>query len=81
MYNEAINSLFENNRMDIKGSIILELVAILEISTGYLLNDEYSAGEKDEVEQEMLVMLRNMKNDKLRQVALEQLRTLPTINK
>ena len=62
-------------------SIILELAIILEISTGYLLNNECGANDMDEVEKEMFTLLKNMKSENLRKVALEQLRTLTEIEK
>ena len=74
-------SQYENNKVDIKGSIILELAIILETSTGYLLNNECRANDMDEVEKEMFALLKNMKSENLRKVALEQLRTLTSIEK
>lgn len=64
---------------DFKGSIILELAIIMEISTGYLLNNECDADDMDDVEKEMFALLKNMKSENLRKVALEQLRTLTAI--
>ena len=46
----------------------MELAEILEISTGYLLNNECGASDMDEVEQEMFVFVKNVKNDKLRYI-------------
>ena len=74
-------SQYENNKVDIKGSIILELAIILETSTGYLLNNECRANDMDEVEREIFTLLKNMKCENLRKVALEQLRTLTAIEK
>ncbi len=74
-------SQYENNKVDIKGSIVLELAEILETTAGYLLNNECRASDMDEVEQEMFALVKNMKSDKLRYVALEQLRILAIIEK
>ena len=74
-------SQYEHNKVDIKGSIILELAEILETTAGYLLNEEFSGDMMDEIEKEMLVLLKIMKTNKIRQVALEQLRVLVTIEK
>ena len=74
-------SQYENNKVDIKGSIILELAVILETTAGYLLNEEFSCDMMDEIEKEMLVLLKIMKINKIRQIALEQLRVLASIEK
>ena len=69
-------SQYENNKVDIKGSIILELAEILDTTAGYLLNEEFSGDIMDEIEKEMIGIFKMLENDKTRQVALEQLKSL-----
>ena len=72
-------SQYENNKVDIKGSIILELAKILETTTGYLLNEELSGDMMDLIEKEMIILLKMLENDKIRHVALKQLKALASI--
>lgn len=69
-------SQYENNKVDIKGSIIVVLAEILGTTAGYLLNGEFSGDKVEEIEKEMLVLLKKMKNVEIKQVALEQLKIL-----
>ena len=38
---KSLISQYENNKVDIKGSVIVELAGVLDSTAGYLLNGEY----------------------------------------
>ena len=42
---KAAISQYENNKVDIKGSVIVEIAGILDTTAGYLLNNEVSVGD------------------------------------
>ena len=69
-------SHYENNLTDIKGSVIVELAEVLHTTAGYLLNNEVDADQMDGMDQEIMNLFRELGNDKIRQVALEQLKAL-----
>ena len=75
---KSLISQYENDKVDIKGSIIVELSEYLGTTTGYLLNGEIGC-DLDEDELEMLALFRNLKNCHLRKVSIEQLRILKSI--
>ena len=68
-------SMYENDKVDIKGSILVELSRALNTTPNYLLGLE----EYDEDLHEMMGILRSMKDPKIRQVALDQIRALSSI--
>ena len=68
-------SMYENDKVDIKGSILVELSRALNTTPNYLLGLE----EYDEDLNEMMGILRSMKDPKIRQVALDQIRALSSI--
>lgn len=77
--NKSLISQYENDRVDIKGSVIVELAEILRTTTGYLLSGEKGC-DLDEVEKEALELMALLRNEKLKSVALEQLRALTVLN-
>ncbi len=68
-------SMYENDKVDIKGSILVELSEILHTSPNYLLGLE----EFDEDLNEMISIFKAMNDPKIRQIALAQIRSLSTI--
>lgn len=72
---KSLISQYENNRVDIKGSVILELAEVLGSTAGYLLNGERSC-EMDPDKAEMLKLLEMVQNSVLKKMAVEQMRVL-----
>ena len=54
---KSLISQYENDRVDIKGSVIVELAEYLGTTTGYLLNNEIGC-DLDENEMEMLKLMK-----------------------
>lgn len=77
--NKSLISQYENDKVDIKGSVIVELAEILRTTTGYLLSGERGC-DLDDVEKEALELMTLLRNEKLKRVALEQLRALTVLN-
>ncbi len=75
---KSLISQYENDKVDIKGSVIVELAKILSTTAGYLLNGEVSCGLKEE-ELIILEAFATIKMPELRKVAVEQLRILANI--
>ena len=73
---KAAISQYENNKVDIKGSVIVEIARILGTTAGYLLNNEVSVGDVDEQMKEMMEMFRGLGNAEIRRIALEQMKLL-----
>lgn len=73
---KAAISQYENNKVDIKGSVILEIAGILGTTAGYLLNNELSVGDVDEQMKKMMEMFRGLGNDEIRKIAMEQISVL-----
>lgn len=72
-------SHYENNLSDIKGSVIVELAGLLETTTGYLLNGEVVIVGMYEQMKEIREAFMRLGNDKIRQIALEQMKVLATL--
>ncbi len=73
---KAAISQYENNKVDIKGSVIVEIAGILGTTAGYLLNNEVSVGDVDEQMKEIMEIFRGLRNDNNRQIAMEQMKIL-----
>ncbi|MDD3415444.1 MAG: helix-turn-helix transcriptional regulator [Lachnospiraceae bacterium] len=73
---KAAISQYENNKVDIKGSMIVELAGILDTAAGYLLNKEVGVEDMDEQMKEMMVTFKSLRDEKIRQIALEQMKNL-----
>ena len=67
-------SAYENDRVDIKSSVIIELSALLETTPNHLLG----IGEYDTDILEILGVLKKM-SPKLKKVALEQIKALSSV--
>lgn len=72
---KSLISQYENDKVDIRGSVIVELAGILETTTGYLLNGEVGC-DLDENEKEILELMRKLKESGFEKVAIEQIRIL-----
>ena len=68
-------SMYENDKVDIKGSILIELSKVLNTSPNYLLGQEDSDGDL----MELVSLYKALKNPKIKQVALAQIRELSSI--
>ena len=73
---KAAISQYENNKVDIKGSVIVEIAGLLGTTAGYLLNNEIAVDDVDEQMKEMMEIFRGLGNDEIREVALEQVKIL-----
>lgn len=76
---KSLISQYENNKVDIKGSVIVELASLLGTTAGYLLNGEFGCN-LDENEKEMLSLMRMINNPTIAKVALEQVKLLMNIS-
>ena len=76
---KSLISQYENNKVDIKGSVIVELASLLGTTAGYLLNGELGCN-LDENEKEMLLLMRMINNPTIAKVALEQVKLLMNIS-
>ena len=65
-------SMYENDKVDIKGSILIELSGVLNTSPNYLLGLE----EYDEDLMEMLIIWKSLKESKHRKAAINQMKVL-----
>lgn len=72
-------SQYENDKVDIKGSVIVELAEFLGTTTGYLLNDEIGC-DLDEEEMEMIKLMKLLNKPVLKKIALEQVKLLSIIS-
>ena len=69
-------SMYENDKVDIKGSILIELSGGLHTSPNYLLGME----EYEEDLLEIITVYKNLKGSKTKQIALEQMKLLATMS-
>ena len=65
-------SLYENDKIDIKSSIIVELARTLGCTGGYLLE---GSGEAD-ANEEILMLFSKIKTEKVKTIAIRQLEAL-----
>ena len=72
-------SAYENDKVDIKSSVVVELANAINTTVGYLVNKEGAEEEIDEQMQEMIALFQGLGSDQLRKVALEQLRILSNL--
>lgn len=73
--NKSLISQYENDKVDIKVSVIVEMVELLGTTAGYLLNGEVGCC-MDEDEKRMLELMAMLKDSRRRKVALEQVKVL-----
>ncbi|MDD6629057.1 MAG: helix-turn-helix transcriptional regulator [Lachnospiraceae bacterium] len=76
---KSLISQYENDKVDIKGSVIVELAEFLGTTTGYLLNDEIGC-DLDEEEMEMIKLMKLLNKPVLKKIALEQVKLLSIIS-
>ena len=69
-------SMYENDKVDIKGSILVEISEVLDTSVNYLLGQE----ECDEDLLEIITVYKSLKDPKIKGIALEQMKLLATIH-
>ena len=69
-------SMYENDKVDIKGSILIELSGVLHTSPIYLLG----MVEYEEDLLEIITVYKNLKGSKTKQIALEQMKLLATMS-
>ena len=65
-------SLYENDKIDIKSSVIVELAKALGCTGGYLLEGSGMA----ETNEEMLMLFSKIKNEKVKEIAIKQIEAL-----
>lgn len=68
-------SAYENDRIDLKCSMAIELANCLGCSVEYLLKGKYNEANSNE----LVRLYHHIKSDKVREVAIEQLRILTSI--
>ena len=74
---KATISAYENDHIDIKSSIVLEIAKALNCSGSYLLE-----GKKAEtLDARIMDALLELKNDQMREVALKQIQALAILNR
>ena len=73
---KSIIPYYENDKVDIKGSSLIELSGVLHTSPNYLLGME----EYEEDLLEIITVYKNLKGSKAKQIALEQMKLLATMS-
>lgn len=76
---KSLISQYENDKVDIKGSVIVELASLLGTSAGYLLNGELGC-TLDENEKEIILLMKMAKSPTIKKVALEQMKILVNLS-
>lgn len=71
--------MYENDKVDIKSSVVVELANALGTTAGYLVNKEGVEEEVDERMQEMMVIFTCLSDDNVRHIAIEQLKVLANL--
>ncbi len=69
---KATISAYENDRIDMKSSVVIELAKVLECSVSFLMEGNKMKQEYDE----LLYVFGKIKSQQIRKVALEQMRIL-----
>ena len=69
---KATISAYENNRIDIKSSIVLEIAKALGCTGSYLLEGK----QEGDVDARIIEILVKLKNDQVKEIALRQLQAL-----
>ena len=73
-------SQYENNKIDIKSSIVVELAEIVNTTAGYLVNGEVTADGMDEQMKELMQMFNGLGSEQMKRVALEQMKVLVSLD-
>ena len=71
-----VDSVRIKGKVDIKGSILIELSGVLHTSPNYLVGME----EYEEDLLEIITVYKNLKGSKTKQIALEQMKLLATMS-
>lgn len=67
-------SAYENDKVDIKSSVIVEISKHLHMDPNYLLGfEEYEKSEEDEYEQAVLLMLKKIQDQKIKELLFRQI--------
>lgn len=69
-------SAYENDKVDIKSSVIVELAQVLETDANYLLGIEWS--EEDAFINEAMELLMKIKDEKVKRLLLKQIAAVVT---
>lgn len=72
-------SYYENDRIDIKISVLVAIAKALLTSVAYLIGEE-SEDEREEIAQ-VLRLVKGIRNDEFLRMAIEQLKTIATTDK
>ena len=72
-------SAYETGKIDIKVSILKDIARILNTTAGYLMDGEEMGFDADVMQ--LAMMLQEMKNKDVRNVAIEQVKILAKLNK
>ena len=73
----ALYSHYENNRVDLKASVISEIARLYGTSAGYLIDGVESSLSGEEME--LLKIYNSLGDERVRKVALEQIKVLNQI--
>ena len=71
-------SAYENDKIDIKVSILRDIGKALNTTAGYLMDGDAMRFDADVMQ--LALMLQEMKNENVRKVALEQVKVLVKLN-
>lgn len=77
---KATISAYENDRVDIKSSRVVEIAKALEVSVGYLYGEDSLKNELDKDEIDMLNLFSYIKNSKLRKMAIKQIKAIVDVS-
>lgn len=72
-------SAYENNKIDIKVSILRDIARVLNTTAGYLMEGDGMGFDVDVMQLAML--LQELKNENVKKVAIEQVRALAKLSK
>lgn len=67
-------SAYENDRVDIKGSVIVELAKVLETDANYILGIENK--EQDVLSREITALINEIKDETTKSILLKQIKAL-----
>lgn len=70
----ALYSHYENNRVDLKASVVMDIARLYGTSAGYLLDGVEN--DISEEEKELIQIFHSLKDDSFRKIAMEQMKLL-----
>lgn len=68
-------SYYENDRIDIKCSVVMEQARVLGCTAGYLIEGEKMPG----IDEQIMIMLSKIQDDKVKEIALKQIEALTVL--